>query len=94
VANSTNYKVPRFCNFLSFTLTCTCVPLHLVLKCSYCYIILSVVLYGCETWSFTSKEEHRLWVFENRVLRGMFGPKGDEVTGEWRKLHSGELHNL
>jgi hypothetical protein len=40
------------------------------------------------------REEHRLRVFENRVLRGMFGPKGDEVTAEWRKLHSGELHNL
>jgi hypothetical protein len=57
-------------------------------------IILPVVLYGCETWSLTSREEHRLRVFENRVLRGIFGPKGDEVPGEWRKLHSGELHNL
>jgi hypothetical protein len=57
-------------------------------------IILLVVLYGCETWSVTLREEHRLRVFENRVLRGIFGPKGDEVTGEWRKLHSGELHNL
>jgi hypothetical protein len=56
--------------------------------------ILPVVLYGCETWSVTLREEHRLRVFENRVLWGMFGPKGDEVTGEWRKLHSGELHNL
>jgi hypothetical protein len=44
--------------------------------------------------SLTSREEHRLSVFENRVLRGIFGPKGDEVTGEWRKLNSGELHNL
>jgi hypothetical protein len=56
--------------------------------------ILPVVLYGCETWSVTLREEHRLRVFENRVLRGIFGPKGDEVTGEWRKLHSGELRNL
>jgi hypothetical protein len=48
----------------------------------------------CGTWSLTLREEHRLRVFENRVLRGIFGPKGDEVTGEWRKLHSGELHNL
>jgi hypothetical protein len=40
------------------------------------------------------REEHRLRVFENRVLRGIFGPKGDEVTGEWRKLHNGELQNL
>jgi hypothetical protein len=53
-----------------------------------------VVLYGCETWSVTLREEHRLRVFENRVLRGIFGLKTDEVTGEWRKLHSGELRNL
>jgi hypothetical protein len=60
----------------------------------YRTIILPVVLYGCETWSVTLREEHRLRVFGNRVLRGIFGPKGDEVTGEWRKLHGGELHNL
>jgi hypothetical protein len=45
---------------------------------------LPVVLYGCETWSLTLREEHRLSVFENRVLRRIFGPKRDEVTGEWR----------
>jgi hypothetical protein len=60
----------------------------------YKTIILPVVLYGCETWSVTLGEEHRLRVFENRVLRGIFGPKRYEVTGERRKLHSGELHNL
>jgi hypothetical protein len=60
----------------------------------YRTIIRRVVVYGCATWSLTLREEHRLRVFENRVLRGIFGPKGDEVTGEWRKLHSGELHNL
>jgi hypothetical protein len=51
-------------------------------------------MYGCETWSLTRREEHRLRVFENRVLRRIFGPKRDEVMGEWRKLHSEELHNL
>jgi hypothetical protein len=51
-------------------------------------------LYDCETWSLTLREEHRLRVFENRVLRRTFGPKRDEVTGEWRKLHNEELHNL
>jgi hypothetical protein len=51
-------------------------------------------LYGCETWSLTFREEHRLRVFENRVPRRIFGPKRDEVMGEWRKLHNGELHNL
>jgi hypothetical protein len=53
-----------------------------------------VVLYGSETWSLTLREEHRLRVFENRVLRRIFGPKSDEVTGEWRKLHNGELSDL
>jgi hypothetical protein len=57
-------------------------------------IILPFVLYGCETWSLTLREEHRLRVFENRFLRRIFGLKRDEVTGEWRKLHSEELHNL
>jgi hypothetical protein len=53
-----------------------------------------VVLYGCETWSLTLKEEHRLRVFENRVLRRIFGLKRDEVMGKWRKLHKEELHDL
>jgi hypothetical protein len=57
-------------------------------------IILPVVLYGCETWSLTLREEHRLKVFENRVLRRIFEPKRDEVTGEWRKLHDEELRDL
>jgi hypothetical protein len=56
--------------------------------------ILTVVLYGCETWCVTLREEHRLRVFENRVLRRIFGPKRGNVMGEWRKLHSGEFHNL
>jgi hypothetical protein len=60
----------------------------------YKMIILPVVLYGCETWSLTLREERRLRVFENRVLRTIFGPKRDEVTGEWRKLHNKELHDL
>ena len=57
-------------------------------------IILSVVLYGCETLSQTLREEHRLRVFENRVLRRIFGPKRDEGTREWRKLHNEELNDL
>jgi hypothetical protein len=60
----------------------------------YKTIILPVVLYGCEYWSLTLREEHRLGVFENRVLRRIFGPKRDEVTGEWRKLHNEELHDF
>jgi hypothetical protein len=57
-------------------------------------IILPMVLYGCETWSLTLGEEHRLRVFENRMLRRIFGPKRDEVTGKWRKLHNEELYNV
>jgi len=60
----------------------------------YRNIILPVVLYGCETWSLTLREEHRLRVFENRVLRRIFGPERDEVTGEWKKLLNEELNNL
>jgi sorting nexin-29 len=60
----------------------------------YKTIILSFVLYGCETWSLMLREEHRLRVFENRMLRRIFGSKRDEVTGEWRKLYNEELHNL
>jgi hypothetical protein len=53
-----------------------------------------VVLYWCETWSLTLREEYILGVFENRLLRRLFGPKRDEVTGEWGKLHNEELHDL
>ena len=60
----------------------------------YRTIILPVVLYGCETWSLTLREERRLRLFENRVLRRVFGPKRDEVTGDWRKLHKEELSDL
>jgi hypothetical protein len=60
----------------------------------YKTIILPVVLYGCETWSLTLREDHRLRVLENRVLRMIFGQKRDEVTGEWRKLHDEELRDL
>ena len=60
----------------------------------YKTIILPVVLYGCETWSLTLREERRLRVLENKVLRKIFGAKKDEITGEWRKLHNAELHAL
>jgi hypothetical protein len=60
----------------------------------YKTVILPVVLYGCETWSLTLREEHRLKVFENRVLRRIFGPKRDKVAQGWRKLHNEKLHNL
>jgi hypothetical protein len=56
--------------------------------------VFPVVLYGYKTRSLTLREEHRLRVFENRVLRRIFGPKRDEVIGCWRKLHNVELHNL
>jgi hypothetical protein len=60
----------------------------------YRTVVLPVVLYGCDTWSLTLREERRLRVFENRVLRRIFGSKRDEVTGEWRRLHNAELTDL
>ena len=54
------------------------------------FLILSVFLFGCETWSLTQNGEHRLGVIENRVLREIFGPKWEEVRGDWRKLHNEE----
>jgi hypothetical protein len=76
-------------SLLFFCLLCRNVKVKI-----YKTTILPVVLYGCETWSVTLMKEYRLRVFENRVLRRIFGPRTDEVTGEWRKLHSGELHVL
>jgi len=60
----------------------------------YRIIILPVVLYGCETWSLILREERKLRVFENMVLRRIFGPRTDAVTGEWRRLHNEELNGL
>jgi len=57
-------------------------------------VILPVVLYGCETWSLTLREERKLRVLDNRVLRRIFGPKRDEVTGKWEKLHNDGLNDL
>ena len=61
---------------------------------TYKISILPVVLYGCETWSLTLREEHRIRVFENKVLRKIFGVMRDEITGDWRKLHNAELRSL
>ena len=60
----------------------------------YRTIILPVVLYGCEAWSLTLREERKMRVFENMVLRRIFGPRSDEVTEEWRRLHNEELNDL
>ena len=60
----------------------------------YRTIILPVVLYGCEAWSLTLREERKLRVFENMVLRRIFGPRREEVTGEWRRMHNEELNDL
>ena len=60
----------------------------------YRTIILPVVLYGCETWSLPLSEERKLRVFENMVLRRIFGPRRDEVKGEWRRLHNEESNDL
>jgi len=86
LGNACYYSVQ---NLLSSSL----LPKNLKIKI-YRTIILPIVLYGCKTWSMTLREEHRLRVFENRVLRRVFGPKRDEVTGECRKLHNEELSDL
>ena len=77
------------CNILSFIL----LSKNLKIKI-HRNVILPVVLYGCETWSLTLREERRLEVFGNRVLRKIFGTRKDKVTGEWRKLHNEELNDL
>ena len=68
--------------------------LKFILVKIYRTIILPVVLYGCETWSLTLREERKLRVFENMELRRIFGPRSDKVTGEWRRLHNEELNDL
>jgi len=60
----------------------------------YGTVILPVILYGCESWSTTLADEHKLRVFENKILRKIYGPKRDETTGEWRRLHNEGLHGL
>ena len=60
----------------------------------YPTVFMPFASYGCETWSLTLREEHRLRVFEKKVLRKIFGPKRDEVIGEWRRLHNEELYYL
>ena len=76
-------------NLLSSSLLCRNLKFRI-----YRITSLPVVLYGCETWSPTLREELRLRLFENRVLRRIFGPERDEVTGDWRKLHNEELNDL
>ena len=76
-------------NLLSSSLLCKTLKINI-----FSTTILPVVLYGCETWSLISEEERRLRVFENRVLRRVFGPKRDEVIWEWRKLHKEEIRDL
>jgi hypothetical protein len=87
--NSGNACYHSVQNLLSFRLLSKNIKIRI-----YKTIILPVVLYGCQTWSLILREEHRLRVFENRVLRRIFGPKRDEMAGNWRKLHYEELHNL
>ena len=77
------------CRILSYSLLSKNIDIEI-----YGTVILPVVLYGCETWSLTLREEQRLRVFGNMVLRRMFGPKRVEVTREWRKIHNEELNAL
>ena len=87
------YKAPQFINVFTKAQT---MP-NISYKYKYYYIQnynFASCLYGCGTWSLTMREERRLRVFENRVLRRIFRPERDEVTGEWRKLHNEELNDL
>jgi hypothetical protein len=68
--------------------------IYAFLKIKIYRIIILQVFYGCKTWSLTLREECRLKVFQNRVLRRIYGPKRDEVTGEWRKVHNEELNDM
>jgi hypothetical protein len=88
ILNSGNDCYHSFQNFLSCRLS-----KNLKIRI-YKTIILPVVLYECDIWSLALREERRLRVFENRVLRKIFGPKRDEVTGEWRQVHNEELRGL
>jgi len=81
------------CHSVQKILSSSLLPKNLKSKV-YRTVILPVVVYGCETWSLTFREQRRLRGFENRVLRRIFGPKRDEVAGEWRKLHNEELNDL
>jgi hypothetical protein len=81
------------CHFVQNLLSSSLLSKNIKIKI-YRTIILPVVLYGYETWSLTLREEDRLREFENRALRRIFGPKRDEVTGEWRRLHNEELYDL
>jgi hypothetical protein len=89
ILNFAGYGYHSVQNFLSSWL----LPKNIKIRV-YKTTILPVILYGCETWSVTLREEHRLRVFENMVLRRICGPKRDEVTGDWRKLHNEEFNNL
>jgi hypothetical protein len=88
-SNSDNYLYHSVQNLLSSRLLSKNVKIRTSKT-----IILPVALYGCETWSLTLREEHRLRVLENRVLGRIFGPKRDEVMEMWIKLHNEELRNL
>jgi hypothetical protein len=82
-----------FVNYVQYILSSSLLPKNLKIKL-YRTVIWPVVLYGCETFLLILREEHRLRVFENRVVRRIFGRKKDEVRGEWRKLHTEECNDL
>jgi len=79
------------CHSVQSLLSSSLLSINLKIKI-YSNIILPAVLCGCKTWSLTLREERRLRLFENRVLRRVFGSKRNEVTGDWEKLHHDELN--
>ena len=94
------FQFVEFSNFSTSNVPCrTASSLDRYSRSTLCFIVLNtiilpVVLYGCEAWSLTLREERKLRVFENIVLRRIFGPRREEVTGEWRRLHNEELNDL
>jgi len=92
--NPLNAKLNPICHLLALLGALHIIHVSGVRVKIYRTIILPVIFYGCETWLLTLREERRLRVFENRVLRRKFGPRRDEVTKEWRKLHNEELNDL
>jgi hypothetical protein len=91
---SDSFKLGALLSLMGCIFSCEAFASRLALLTDIYIYTYMFILYGCETWSLTLREEHRLEVFKNRVLRRIFGPKRDEVTGEWRKLHNEELHDV
>ena len=91
--NCISFRYQNYCVYIILHQSAVSLNIYIYIYI-YRTINFPVVLYGCEAWSLTLREERKLRVFENMVLRRIFGPRRDEVTGEWRRLHNEELNDL